>query len=734
MADKAELLAHAYEQGWLPKEKAALYEHAVASGYVHAPSHVRAMIDANSRERGTGGDVRALSGGASLGLAKHLDAASAAIETGLHNLASRATGGLIKGSGYNAGEAFNAVENAQGQQDAQFRQAHPNRALTEELGGSLATPGLGLASRFIKGAAIAKDAALGTKVVAHAARAGRAGLVGAGVGATQGAATAGSLREAPGAAVKGAMVGGAFGAAGEPAIEAVGAGVNRLASGARGALTKAKPSLKALMSKGDLPPEVVAHGEKTAREALASRLQSGQKVGKGDTLAEALGPNGAVELGALARKPGTTGDKVKALVEQRRAEREQALQHHMHEAIGINPEAAHEGPEAVIRQGREAADPLYAEARAHPGGIWDSTMERLFQRPEARSALEAAKQDVRNSGRSPTAKIEISTEEMVPGGGKRTVKKLVDAPTVETLDLAKKNIAASVDRHPLTNKPLPDSVSPKNHNIGLAADAISSAIKSRVPAYKNALQVAGDYKAVEGSYNRFKGTLFSDMRIRAEDFRRAFSALKTEPEKSAARHALAADLFDHSQGASSVVTKLLRANGEPKPAIKAKLEAAFGKDATAKLFKSMQAHREQINFENKVLPGNGSPTMPLSEASKRHGEESGAAGLRNALAGAARGNLGAAITGGVAGYELGGHKPDNVLKGALGGVALRHGLRAAEMVETGHRNALGDLLLRHPSEVGPLEISIPAKGYRYKEGNWIHAGAPLAAENGTRNH
>jgi hypothetical protein len=67
-------------------------------------------------------------------------------------------------------------------------------------------------------------------------------------------------------------------------------------------------------------------------------------------------------------------------------------------------------------------------------------------------------------------------------------------------------------------------------------------------------------------------------------------------------------------------------------------------------------------------------------------------------------------------------------------VALRHGLRAAEMVETGHRNALGDLLLRHPSEVGPLEISIPAKGYRYKEGNWIHAGAPLAAENGTRNH
>jgi hypothetical protein len=720
---KADLLAHAYSQGWLPPERAALYEHAVRSGYVTAPPSIRALVDQNGRERG-GGDLRALGSGASFGLAKHLQAGESYLETSARNLVSRATGGMLTPRPYSAADAFKASEQAQTQQDDAFRAQHPRRALAEEIGGGLATPGLGAAGTFIRGAKIARDATIAAKAAALAGRAGRSAVVGGGIGAVSGAAHSKNLREVPHNALTGGGTGAVLGLGGEPLIEGAGSAVRAgRALATTGARRLTDTALTLTGRRGVTKLEDRA--QETARTALRDRIGAAgttparmAREHAGKTVAEALGSSGTTELAAIARQHGTTPEKVVELMQHRRAGRDDRVQADIHSAVGIEPANARAGAEAVIAAGRKQADPLFAELRARPGPVWNSNLAKLAERPAIKSAIHDVSKNLHNAGIEPK-QVGLMID---PDSGSQITdnmgRVLQHQPTFETWENVRQAIGSAVKRNDLTGKLLPGT-HPGEPNFGSfkAQQDLSDAMKSSVPGFAKALSVAGDYKAVEGVHRRFSGALFSDLRVRTADFHQAFNGLKTEAEKSAARHALAQDMFDHAQGKTALISKMLRANGEPVPAVRAKLKIAFGEKATAKLFGDLQRHREEIQFENRVMPANGSPTMPLNTAARRQADESGGSHLRNLASAASRGNLGAAVAGASLGegFDLthnGKHPIASMATGALGGLAARHGMRTAEMVEMGHRNALGDLLLSPAEDVRNHLISPSASGAR----------------------
>lgn len=182
---------------------------------------MRAHADATRRVGNTPDQVRALSGGISLGWADDLDALGAKAETMVTNAGRRLTGQDIP---YTSDQARDAVLRANKEADARYAGEHPVQSTALEVGGSLMTPGLGPASRFI-----GKGGNWG-------ARALRSAGVGGAYGAVAGAGHADDGERLSGAG-KGAAVGAALGGIAQPAIEAVGAGVRtgaRIANKATG--------------------------------------------------------------------------------------------------------------------------------------------------------------------------------------------------------------------------------------------------------------------------------------------------------------------------------------------------------------------------------------------------------------------------------------------------------------------------------------------------------------------
>ena len=183
-----------------------------------------ALADAQARQRSAPQQVRAITNGATLGLANLVDAGGAAAETGFYNLTHP---GQAK---YGMADAFNAVRQESHDADTKFAREHPNQAMALGLLGGLAMPGSSLIGGAIDGIKIANPLLrIGAKTLASSA-------VGGGMGAINGAASAAPGQEAQGA-VRDGVTGLVLGAS-APAVTAIGGQV--LKAGARAATTVAR--------------------------------------------------------------------------------------------------------------------------------------------------------------------------------------------------------------------------------------------------------------------------------------------------------------------------------------------------------------------------------------------------------------------------------------------------------------------------------------------------------------
>lgn len=517
-----------------------------------------------------------------------------------------------------SGKPYAKVRQVQKEMATEDRQSRPlarNAGGVAGFGATLFTPG----ARYIGEAKTFGQASL------------RAAQVGAAYGAAQGAATAPDGLQnrfagaARGAAV-GAVVGGATPAAVRTAaaIPALGrrAGAAAAATGqavaqkfgaeAPEAVVTPKAQQRAIEYVADL-----ARKAKVTPEQLANHpsIAAGEPI----TSAEALGRTGVGQAMALARRTGTTGDVAEGLLATRAEDAPKRLLGHMADTAGINPEGAQGGIDAIVEAGRARAKPLFDAALSTPGPIWNPELESLSRRPVIKRAISNVAEDILNEGKDPSALGLVKRVERVPGGGSRDVYDQLKAPTAQTWDAVKKAIARQVERHPITNRPLPDSVSQGNFGVNSAERALTAALRKHIPGYAEALNSSGDYMSVAGAFQRAQGSLFSTKTTPAQ-FEKMWSSWKSDAEANAARHALAAEIFNKAQNGQLRPGRLLV------PAVRQKLAAAFGQDAAEQLIQRVKIQAKNAVTGNRIRPYVNSTTAEtmLAGAEQDNGLESGA--------------------------------------------------------------------------------------------------------------
>jgi hypothetical protein len=195
--------------------------------------------DAARRLKSTPDQLRAVSKGATFGFADELDAAGAALETGVSNLFKRATG---QKPAYGMKDAYGAVMAANAKADNLFAEKNPVQNVVLQIGGGLIGPGVASGAKFIG----AGRSLLGTTA--------RAAGVGLATGAVAGFGTSdGGLAErgrgAARGATAGAIVGGALPSVGRLAQtggRAINGALGQPFGGAnQGAIARLREALKA---------------------------------------------------------------------------------------------------------------------------------------------------------------------------------------------------------------------------------------------------------------------------------------------------------------------------------------------------------------------------------------------------------------------------------------------------------------------------------------------------------
>jgi len=447
----------------------------------------------------------------------------------------------------------------------------------------------------------------------------RAAKVGASYGAVQGAATApdGLKNRAVGAG-KGAVIGAVVGGATPAAVRTAAAVPNALRRGASAVTATGEAVAQKLGA--DVPEAVVtpkvqeravkyvadlARKAKVTPEQLAAHpsVAAGEPI----TTAEALGRTGVGQAVALTRRTGTTGDIAEGMLATRAEDAPRRLLGHLADTAGVNPEGAQGGIDAIVEAGRARAKPLFDAALSTPGPIWNPELESLSHRPVVKRAISSVAEDILNEGKNPSAFGLVKRVERVPGGGSRDVYDQLKAPTAQTWDAVKKAIARQVERHPITNKPLPDSVSQGNFGVNSAERALTAALRKHIPGYAEALNSSGDYMSVSGAFQRAHGSLFSSKTTPAQ-FEKMWASWKSDAETNAARHALAAEIFNKAQNGQLKPGRLLV------PAVRQKLSTAFGRDAAEQLIQRVKIQAKNAVTGNRIRPYANSTTAEAMTA------------------------------------------------------------------------------------------------------------------------
>jgi hypothetical protein len=250
----------------------------------------------------------------------------------------------------------------------------------------------------------------------------------------------------------------------------------------------------------------------------------------------------------------------------------------------------------------------------------------------------------------------------------------MEQPTAETWDMVRKAIGRQVERHPLTNAPLPDSVSQGNYGIGVATRDLTGALRDAIPGYGDALDTSGDYLSVKGAYDRAQGKLFgtSGANNDPRSFDSWFQGLKPG-EQAGAKASVVNDLF----------TKLNNGQLQPSalnsPAVQSKLETAFGPDAASDLIGRMKIEADMSAASARMTPNTNSTTGDVV------GSQDG--GVLGDLAEAGMRAAGNAFVGNKAGVVR-----------AIGSGVASLGRVAGQDSSMATRNAFGDYLYAPPEQ------------------------------------
>lgn len=313
------------------------------------------------------------------------------------------------------------------------------------------------------------------------------------------------------------------------------------------------------------------------------------------TAAEALGPTGVSAVSALARRQGATGEAASALLGERAAGTSDRVLNDYAQAAGIHPSAAQGNIDDLVAAGRSKASPLYKQVYDTPGPVWNSDLEVISRRPVVQQAIRSAAQDLLNADIKPG----VLGLPSGPDDGKLL-------PTAQAWDLIKKSVADQVERHPLTNAPLPDSVSRGNANINKASRDLTDALKKAVPGYSDALAVSGDYLSLQNAFQKGQKYVLSRT-MTAADFAKQFSKL-SPAEQSAFKGGTANALFNKAQNAQLHPTAFKR------PILQDKLNAVLGPDKAQPFLQGMQVEANMARAGARMAPGTNSITGEVMNA------------------------------------------------------------------------------------------------------------------------
>lgn len=395
------------------------------------------------------------------------------------------------------------------------------------------------------------------------------------------------------------LAGASGGAAGYGAAKAVG-----YAGGKAMEAMRSSPAINNQIAKADRYLRQVA---KASGVSPADLIAASPDV----TAAEALGQTGKAQLGALARRPGATGDALTGAIEARRLARPSVLQDEFSKAIGIHPDAAAGNIRSLVEQGRKAAAPLYEQAYA-AGPIQTPGLNSLISRPSMKKAMAKAINIAAEEGENPSALGFVVS----PGSGDIPEMVAVSNPTAKTWDYVKRGLDDVMDsyRDSTTGKLVLD-------DAGRATQETLKAFRRELtdanPAYKQALATAGDYLGAENAFQTGQRHVF-DSKTTAYDFGKTFASL-TPANQQAFKGGIANRVFDLAQ------TGRLKPETLRTPLVRNKLAAVLGKPETDALISAAEKQAKMAAFESRYGPVGNSITSEMGDAMRFQDESMGAA-------------------------------------------------------------------------------------------------------------
>jgi hypothetical protein len=647
------------------------------------PAAVKALADARKRAASTPDQVRQIASGASLGFNDEIDAVGAAAETGVNNFIRKATG--RKGVGYSAKDAYDAVMTAEKERRDAFGKDHPVENVGLQLAGGLGTPGLRAAGGLIRGATT-----LGGVVKRSAAVGGALGAV-AGAGNAEG----GLIKRAEGAGV-GLLTGATLGAT----VPVAARGAQGLIARSGSAISEAGASAKRALGFEDVSKVLTPEKLETAKDTALSYVsdlvaRSGRSagdliahpaeaMGKPITAAEAIGRNGVYQLQTLGKRSGATADNLEGMLDARRLDAPNRLTGDIAQSLEVHPEAARGSIDALVAQGQKPRPRRSMRPRLPTPARSRTRVSTPVQAPGDPARAKAGRRLILNAGEDPHA-YGLEVTGVNEAGLPETVK--VRAPTAATWDRVKKAVGGLVERHPITNKPLPNSVSAGNRDIAIASRDLTGALREAIPGYGEALDTSGDYLSHAGAFDRVKGAVFKTQMTHA-DFDKMWGGFSPS-QQEAARASIANDFHNLAQ------------NGRLKPAlfntpsVRSKLATAFGPTKTDALIARVE-QEALLAKGQRMTPGTNSTT---GESAFAGDEQDSGLGM---IAGRA---MGRAVTGD-------GHGAAREIGRAVVSGLLSPVRGAMTPLAQAARDEVGRLLQLKPSELAAELQAFASKGGR----------------------
>lgn len=382
---------------------------------------------------------------------------------------------------------------------------------------------------------------------------------------------------------------------------------------------QAAQAVKVAMAVDGTTPADITAGMEQGRLPLATSPGLAQL---GETVTTLPGPGQVAIRNAAAARMGTQTERALGAVETH---------------LGVDPEAARGNIDAMVQAGQAKAGPIYDAIRSDPAPVWNSTLQNLAQRPAIKKAIGVVTNDMLNAGQNPKAagfRLDPDTGWQIGPSQPGALDNIEQQPTAATWDAVYKAMGRTVDRHPLTNAPLPDSVSAGNRGITTATADLRSAlagdpangVAGAIPNYGQALATSGDYLSTAGAFNRARGKLMAGS---VYDFNHLWNSAKTPADQAAIRSAMANDVLEATDR-GRVAPGLFRS-----PGVQKKLSIAFG-DQAEPFINQMESDAAERNIYSRIT--GGSPTasrQALIDQARALNKPAGVAGAAGKVLGAA---------------------------------------------------------------------------------------------------